>query len=494
MISVFTQAVVWLSRWFQVALLAKASVLMVVPLVALKVTKRRRASLRHAILAVTFVSVGLLPLALISEPAIPITVSMKASIPPSGTTFSGTSMTRPMPAAHIPINLNERRGDAAPIWLRTVSLIWMIGALVFVMTLVIGGWRLRQFSRKGLPWIEQSEFVRAIAGELGIRGRVEVLLHEGIVAPLIYGFWRPTVLLPREVSEWGKADLRRSLVHEFQHIRRNDWAIQMLARVVCAMYWFHPLIWISWRKLCLEAERACDDIVVAGGESSEKADYAQQLVRLARRMSNATQGTVLGLANRSDLSQRVSSVLTGMQQRGPTGSAVVAAIAVTGGLLLLAVAPLRVVAQTSSEVKTAHGLALYPGARPKPEEKDEGPHRASLNLDRVSVREASAAKYVTPAHAPEVVAFYRQALQSWGSVTECTGGRNKTVSVQIRPESLEELQVCRPMDFGDGETQLKVGTRDALRIVTVQPVTDGSEFTLVYVGALNPAPAEPTKP
>ena len=26
-------------------------------------------------------------------------------------------------------------------------------------------------------------------------------------------------------------------------------------RVVAAGYWFHPLAWVAWRRLCLEAER-----------------------------------------------------------------------------------------------------------------------------------------------------------------------------------------------------------------------------------------------
>jgi beta-lactamase regulating signal transducer with metallopeptidase domain len=55
-----------------------------------------------------------------------------------------------------------------------------------------------------------------------------------------------------------------------------------MARVVCALYWFHPLVWIAWRRFCLESERACDDAVV---RSVERIAYAEQLVALARRLS-----------------------------------------------------------------------------------------------------------------------------------------------------------------------------------------------------------------
>jgi beta-lactamase regulating signal transducer with metallopeptidase domain len=41
------------------------------------------------------------------------------------------------------------------------------------------------------------------------------------------------------------------------------------------VYWFHPLVWMAWRQLALEAERSCDDAVL---RRSEGTVYADQLV------------------------------------------------------------------------------------------------------------------------------------------------------------------------------------------------------------------------
>jgi beta-lactamase regulating signal transducer with metallopeptidase domain len=60
-------------------------------------------------------------------------------------------------------------------------------------------------------------------------------------------------------------------MHEIEHIQRGDWLMQIVARTVAALYWFHPLVWTAWRRLCLEAERSCDDAVVL---SEERTDYA----------------------------------------------------------------------------------------------------------------------------------------------------------------------------------------------------------------------------
>jgi len=48
-------------------------------------------------------------------------------------------------------------------------------------------------------------------------------------------------LLPADAREWSELDVRRAFVHELEHIRRGDWTVHILARAVCALYWFHPL-------------------------------------------------------------------------------------------------------------------------------------------------------------------------------------------------------------------------------------------------------------
>ena len=107
--------------------------------------------------------------------------------------------------------------------------------------------------------------------------------------------------------------------------------MQRFARVAVACYWFHPLVWVAWRRLCLEAERAADDAVLRTAPSAE---YAEQLVGLARSMNNAQAHAVLGMANRSDLSARVSAMLDSNQRRGRAGFLAAAAATAAAALVL----------------------------------------------------------------------------------------------------------------------------------------------------------------
>ncbi len=113
------------------------------------------------------------------------------------------------------------------------------------------------------------------------------------------------------------------------------------------MYWFHPLVWVAWRQFALEAERSCDDAVLARSEATA---YADQLVGLARRLSAAQKSPALAMANRSDLSARVGSVLDVRRARG-RASALLAAVACAAAVaIVLTLSPLRMVAAPQSAV------------------------------------------------------------------------------------------------------------------------------------------------
>ena len=179
-----------------------------------------------------------------------------------------------------------------------------------------------------------------LAGEAGLRRHVEVLRHEDVPAPFVYGVGRPSIVLPADASGWSEADLDRALVHELEHVRRGDWLFSSWRASPRACYWCHPLAWVAWRRLCLEAERACDDAVV---QRAERTDYAEQLVTMAQRMSRTAAQPVLGMANRSDLARRVSALLDATERRGRVGVAPAAAAIAAAVLVYAAIAPVRAV-------------------------------------------------------------------------------------------------------------------------------------------------------
>ena len=100
-------------------------------------------------------------------------------------------------------------------------------------------------------------------------------------------------MLPMSAQTWSDGDLRRAVIHELEHVRRCDWLLRCIARAVCAFYWFHPLVWLAWRRFILEGERACDDAVL---QHTEATTYADQLVVLAQDLSARKLSTMTAMA------------------------------------------------------------------------------------------------------------------------------------------------------------------------------------------------------
>jgi uncharacterized protein (TIGR03435 family) len=331
-----------LSSSLAASILGKATVIATLGLLGAWLTRRSRAAVRHAVLAASFAVLLTLPIAstLIKPVRIALPTSTQEWAPPS-------LFPMPMDAAQAAASADGSVvvAPATPQW-RGLSpsavllAVWIAGAAFFLLRMIFGLQQVRELRRFGLPWRDGQSVVDRLALAAGIHRRIEVSLHESLPAPVTCGIVRPAIVLPPDVQDWEAEDLNRAIVHELEHVRRFDWASHCLARVACAVYWFHPLVWAAWRQLALEAERSCDDAVLMRSEATA---YADQLVGLARRLSIA-QPPALAMANRSDLSARVGSVLDGSRARGRAGALLVAVACAVAAVVVLTMSPLRMVA------------------------------------------------------------------------------------------------------------------------------------------------------
>jgi bla regulator protein blaR1 len=334
------------SLMLELALVVKATALLATGLVLTRAAHRAGASVRHLILTSTFAAVLALPLASLVAPAITIDVPVAAGSLAVSPTSSIVSAPPASVGAVGPMDSAAGRGRwPMPEWHVVVRIVWAAGAAVMLLSLGAAVWRSRRMRRTAVPSLGQRDLARRLADTAGIRRHVDISTHEDVESPLTCGFRRPVIILPGDIDAWSQADVNRALVHELEHVRRGDWLVQIAARAVCAVYWFHPLAWMAWRELCLEAERACDDAVV---RKSESTDYAQQLVHLARRCSDGSAPLSLAMARRSDLSARVTALLDARRRRDRAGTGAIVAVWTAAALMVGALAPLHAVAARSN--------------------------------------------------------------------------------------------------------------------------------------------------
>ena len=152
---------------------------------------------------------------------------------------------------------------------------------------------------------------------------VSVRQSDAVTVPMVWGLFRPVILLPADADEWEPERRRAVLLHELAHIQWQDWLIQTIAQITCAVYWFNPLIWLAARRMQAEMEQACDDHVLNAGYQST--DYAQHLIDIVRNIkaTGIAKRSAVAMARSSKIEGRLRTVLAEHLNRQPVTKVVV---------------------------------------------------------------------------------------------------------------------------------------------------------------------------
>jgi hypothetical protein len=146
---------------------------------------------------------------------------------------------------------------------------------------------------------------------------VELCASDTVQVPTAIGFFRPAVVLPSwTLRELSPPELHALVLHELAHLRRwDDWT-NLAQKILRALFFFHPAVWWVERRLSLEREMACDDVVLA--HTANPRAYAQCLVSLAEK-NFLRRGVALAQAAVGRMRQTSLRVLQILDARRPDG-------------------------------------------------------------------------------------------------------------------------------------------------------------------------------
>ncbi len=341
MLRQIVEAAVEFNASVALSLVVKATLVIGLALIAARRPRQGRASVRHLLLASAFGVLLVLPLVVFVSPPMEVRIPLA---PPDAPVLLDTDARTAgaVPSAAASVDDVAHLAPENQIAGSTLLVaMWAVGVVISLMRVAAGLWQARRVLLESTPWHEARAITREMSRNLGVRRTVAIVLHEAASGPMTCGVLRPAVVFPLDARGWSHEELSRAIIHELEHVRRLDWLTLCLARVVCALYWFHPLAWIAFRQFRLEAERACDDAVL---HQSDAAEYAEQLVALAERLTARGHQPLIAMANHGDLSARVRALLDGRQLRGRAGSRVVAGIALSTALFAGLIGPRYVLA------------------------------------------------------------------------------------------------------------------------------------------------------
>jgi beta-lactamase regulating signal transducer with metallopeptidase domain/protocatechuate 3,4-dioxygenase beta subunit len=186
----------------------------------------------------------------------------------------------PLPSTPPTVRRPEFRGTSPYPYAAGLLALSLFGTC---MLLTVHGLRAVRFSR----WLKRAgshdstlaERCAELASSMGVRGKLHPRVVDGRITPLLWGWRRPIVAVPRQLmDEFHPEQLRSILAHELAHlVRRDHWA-NLFVCVVKALMWWNPVVWWADRELRVAQEMCCDAIAIDRCQA-RRSTYAATLLK-----------------------------------------------------------------------------------------------------------------------------------------------------------------------------------------------------------------------
>lgn len=264
----------------------------------------------HRVLSVALLSTFIVPVVATTLPLLPLPYDLPTGL----ARIDNAPHMGPwrLPLAHVlgastaSASTNAFPGPGPLAWL---SLVWLSGALLLGMRQAVGIARLHRRRAAARPAPSRLvELVDQARIGVAMNRRVLVAITDAYEVPVTFGLRPAVVLLPTGCLTWSDQTVVAALRHELAHVARRDWLWQVVGLLACALFWFHPLVWLVAREQRRTAEVAADaDAVVAGTRPST---YARALLEVAIGQSSATAHgrASVALSPASTLERRIAAL------------------------------------------------------------------------------------------------------------------------------------------------------------------------------------------
>ncbi|MBN2001635.1 WG repeat-containing protein, partial [candidate division KSB1 bacterium] len=241
-----------------------------------------------------------------------------------------------------PVAFNHRAeisptGKSQPVHPLTKA--WIAGAMTVALLAIAGNVRfwLRIKNRRPVKnpvWLLCMDECRK---QMHIKQRVRLACSDAIRIPMLYGIFRPVILLPgAQNNKWTKDQLRHIFCHELAHLKRFDIPMACLTSVLQILHWFNPLLWIAFYRIRLVREMACDAIALNYLGREQARSYGATILAMLENISTESllPMTVGIVESKRNLKKRMISIARFKQPRLVWTVLGLLVVLLTGGTVL----------------------------------------------------------------------------------------------------------------------------------------------------------------
>ena len=327
---------------FALLIALKASIVLALAAILQAVAHRwTSAAMRHLVWTLAIGAVLLLPIVSLTAPG---WVVVTRTAPARGTETVALADAVPAIEERAPARVaHPAAAEPVSVWPLGISRVraalagvYVAGVLMMLIHFGMSRWSVSRLVREGTDVRDEewTRLLRECAARLHVRRRVRLLRSRDRSMPMAFGTRPPTIVIPAIADIWEEDRRRAVVLHELAHVARFDCLTQALACAACTMYWFHPAAWWAARRLRIERELACDDLVIAAG--SRAREYADHLLEIAYAFGcDRAPALAVSMARPRQLEGRMLAVLDAARNRRvPAWRVRVAGAAIATALLL----------------------------------------------------------------------------------------------------------------------------------------------------------------
>lgn len=123
-------------------------------------------------------------------------------------------------------------------------------------------------------WLKR---VSELQASLRIKRSVQLLESRLVTIPSVTGLFKPVILVPVGLlNNIPQDQVEAILLHELAHIRRSDYAVNLMQTFIDILFFFNPgILWIS-SLLRDERENCCDDLAIS--VTNNKKEFVNALI------------------------------------------------------------------------------------------------------------------------------------------------------------------------------------------------------------------------
>ncbi len=155
---------------------------------------------------------------------------------------------------------------------------------------------------------DTSNYFNTVKENMGITDVITLIISEEANGPLMLGFFKPYLILPREYS---RNELEYIFRHELTHYKRHDLWYKLILLLANSIHWFNPIVYIMICAAENDIELSCDECIIKGMDNDERKVYSTIIFNeIQISMTRNTVLTTCFSGTRSIMMKRFENILS----------------------------------------------------------------------------------------------------------------------------------------------------------------------------------------